>query len=844
LKTRHLLLCRTRAHATFVCCVLSGTITATATGPVAPSSLSDAREGASELPVPTVAPPIADVSSATAPTPAIHLNPPATSPAPAARNAEATDSPRERGRVLQKRNPIASEYLAPGSLGRSPGASADGEGNDFRAFFPATGQLVRTPAPSQLSGFLVYQLQSNRAEPGFEARQGWRGGKPGARWALDARANVTAATRIIEHYEAAWAPRTPLPGEGDSPVYFLERPRLSQDRIATRTRTTGLHTEREFGEKLTVFATVVASDYDDAFYRNRLELNTGRGHLHPPSAAVPPGTSTQTAGAYQDAGARRYFAETITARDIRRVQTGGRAHAEDWELEFALYHATWRNRALSDAWNFTDRGLDLAYRLDDPYLPQLVITNGVDLGELAAARFSDRRVGPGRMHDADWAARADFERRLAWAGGTAWLSAGALHRQKRRINTPNSQVFLADPAAPRHLGEMARTTAPGRVVRRAYDLPAGLDPAAGRAAATGPGFIFSESRTVIESAQSLYTTAEAVQGAYLSGTWRHAGWEATLGLRGERTRTASLGTVISPEDTDDDLGPELRRVVDQGVPVVIRRVPGANRYSTWLPSLAVGYRLSEQWAVRATAHGQVMRPQYFDTVNYRRVHPPTRTLSEGNPDLKPTTIRTVAAAVDYAAPRTGDWSAALYTMAVDDFFYSAQRFETIEGAVYTASRIENGDTGSIHGFQVHWTQVWRPARSGTWRPTLAYVYSASAATLPTRPADPLPLPERSRHLLRVALAREAGPWNASAELSRQSPSLDDVGPSLERDGYRDTVTSLSLQVGWRPTERDRLSLAVQNLTNAPERSYEGGALRATRNQYSSPTARLAWERRL
>lgn len=771
-----------------------------------------------------------------------------TTPAAARRgadgNAEATDSPRERGRVLQKRNPIASEYLAPGSLGRSPGASADGEGHDFRAFFPATGRLVRTPAPSQATGFVVYQRLSGRAEPGFDARQGWRGGEDGGRWAVDVRANVTAAQRLVEHYEAAWAPRLPLPGEPGAPIYFLERPRLSQDRIATRTRTAGLHAERELGERFAAFFAAVAADYDDTFYRNRLELNTGRGQLDPASVVVPTGGTTQLAGRYTDGGARRYFAETVTAREILRLQAGGRLRGDDWELDFALYHATWRSTARSDAWNFVDRGLDLAYRADgDPYFPQLAVTNGIDLGDLAAARFADRRVGPGRTRDADWAGRLDLERRIDWAGGTAWLGAGALHREKERINIPNTRVYLADPAVPRTLAEMAAPTAPGRVVRGTYDLPAGLDPAAGRAAALGPGFAFSEARTAIESAQSLYTTAEEVRGAYVSGTWRRGGWDLSAGLRGERTRTASLGTTISPVETDNGVGTEVRRVVDHATLVVIRRVPGANRYTTWLPSLAAGYRFSPRWAARATAHEQVMRPQYFDTVNYRRVHPPTRTSSEGNPDLRPTAIRTFATAVDFTSVRAGEWSAEVYAMQVEDFFYSAQRFETIDGAVYTVSRVENGDAGSIRGFQVQWSQTWRSAAGSSWRPSLSYVFSHSEATLPTRPEDRLWLPERSRHLLRMGLAWEAGRWSIATEVSRQSPALDDVGPSLERDGYRDTVFGVTLNAGWRPTARDRMTLAVNNLTDSPERSYEGDPRRTTRNQYSTPTARLAWERR-
>jgi TonB-dependent receptor len=664
---------------------------------------------------------------------------------------------------------------------------------------------------------------------------------------VDLRANVTAAERLIEHYESAWATRAPGAGEGTEEIYFLERPRISQDVIATRTRTGGLHAEREWGARHTSFVAVAWSDFDDDFYRNRLELNTGRGALVAGSAEVAPGATTQVAGDYAGGGARRYFASTLTARDILRLQAGGRVKGDGWEVDYAVYHATWRSVARTDAWNFFDRNLDLAYTIDAPYFPAVAVTNGVDLGDTSRARFNDRRVGPTRTRDEDWAGRVDLERRMAWAGGTAWWGAGVLHREKERSNSTNTRVFFGNAAAPLTLADVDYASAPGRVVQGFYDLPAGLDPAAGREAGDGggPEFVLSEARAVIESAQTAYTTAEEVQAAYASGTWRRGGWEVAAGLRGERTATASLGTVISPVATDDGVGEQVGAVVDNGTPVVIRRVPGGNDYSTTLPSVAVGYTFSPRWAVRATAHEQVMRPQYFDIVRYRRVHPPTLSLTEGNPNLRPTTIRSLATAVDYTTARFGEIAAEVYWVEVTDFFYSAQDFELIDGALYTASRVENGDEGKIHGFQVQWSQTWRTAGVGTWRPAVGYVYSDSEATVPTRPADRLWLPERSRHLLRTALGWESagGKWGAGAELTSQSVALDEVGPSLERDGYRDTVFALGVNTWWRPTVADRVTLALNNLTNAPERSYEGEPRRATRNQYSTMTARLGWERR-
>ena len=126
-------------------------------------------------------------------------------------------------------------------------------------------------------------------------------------------------------------------------------------------------------------------------------------------------------------------------------------------------------------------------------------------------------------------------------------------------------------------------------------------------------------------------------------------------------------------------------------------------------------------------------------------------------------------------------------------------------------------------------------------PSVSYTYSASRAMVPTRPADRLTLPDRSKHLLRASLGWARGVVGGSFDVSSQSASLDEVGPVASRDGFRDDVFSFDAGGWWQVTPRWRATLAGTNLTNAPERSYEATAFRVTRNQYSSTTWRLGVE---
>lgn len=788
----------------------------------------------------------------TTPTPAPA---PAAAPAATPGQTQATDSPRERGRVLQKRNPLASEYQAPGTLGRSPGAQSDGEGNDFRRLFGSSGTLLEGRNLVRTGVFGTLQSISGRAVPGgeFEVRQ-VRSDTARA-WAWSLRGNVTSADRLIEHYEAAWAPVTELGADGryakggapvlnadGREVFFLERPRVSQDLIDTRTRTLGARVETRFGGEHLLFAQVFWSDYADDFYRHRIELNTGAGMPQSDGGVADSPSTTVTAGDYRDASARRYFAHTLTTRDILRFHVGGRSPLAGGRLDYGLYHARWRNDSPSDAWNFTEKGLDLHYDISEPPFPTLAVTNERDLADLERSTFNDLRASRTLTRDLDWAGRLDYERKGRWRDVAWWLTTGALHREKERTNDSVRDVYLRT-ATPLTLASVARVDPTGTVIRDRYELPAGLDPEAGRRSmeAGDPAFGYNDAKSLLESFQERYTSRERVAGAYAMMQAQRGPWEVELGFRGERTRTDTLGTVISPAG-GESFGPELAQVVEGGTTYSVQEAPGGNRYTTWLPSVAIARKLAAGFTSRAAYFEQLMRPQYFDIVAYRRLNPPTRTLTEGNPALRPTSIRTAVVALDAELRNFGDWAFELYATEVEDFFYSAQDYETVDGEIYTASHVANGSTADLRGFQVQWSRAWTVLSPLRIESSAGYTYSDSEARLPTRPQDRIPLPERSRHLLRGELAWSIGRWRGSWEVTTQSAALDEVGPAANRDAYRERVFSLDASVGWRPTEGWNTILTAQNLTDAPERAHEGDPSRITRNQYSGTVWRLGVER--
>jgi TonB-dependent receptor len=771
-------------------------------------------------------------------------SPPQAVPAAAEAGTGAVESQRERNRVLQKRNPIASEYLISGELGFAPGALADGESVDFRSLLPPSGALLGSTDSTQLTASYLYHTASGRGKPGFAASLARTFGPAERPTTVQVRANLTSAERVVDTALWNWNPaRFTLAGQA---VYFLDRPRMQSDRIDTRTRSVLLHAEHRLGADHTVYAQVEGWDYADFFRRDMLEFRTGSGTPLPGRGDAPQGGTTIIDGAYAGARLRRVATEEAVDRERLRVQLGGHTRIGEWDFDYAVFHGHWRERRDSFWATFDHDGYDLSYRIGtDPYFPMFTALAGTDIDDSRLSRFRESRPAKTTTRDVDWAGRADAVRRHQFSDLQLTVSAGILHREKERVKSLiQKDVFLRNDAQLLPIDGLRVPGAPVSFLKDRYLLPrsVNLDLMRARAAAGDPALFRDPVLSILEGLPDNYTSREAVSSAYLSAAVRRGRWSADVGLRAERTETDTLGTVIVPIALDQGVGRILADVNNRGERTLARAVPTANRYSTWLPTLALGFDASESWAFRGSYFEQLMRPQYFDIVNYRILRTGMLQVDEGNPGLAPTGIRTLSLAADYRHARLGTLSLELYRLAVDRFFYTAQKPERVEGVMFTNKRVENGGQATLQGFQAQWSREWKMA-GFTLSPSAAYTYSESEAEVSTRPADALTLPQRSRHLVQAGLEWSRGRFGGSGELSYQGRALDEVGQGPDRDIYRDTSVSLDAGLWWQVNQMWRATLAAQNLTDHPERSFEGDPQRAIRNEYLATTLTLgvqAW----
>lgn len=761
---------------------------------------------------------------------------------------EVNSSPRERGRILQKRNPIASEYQIFGELGTIPGSELDGEGVDFRAFFP-TSSLFSGPSESLSFEYnLNYNNLSGNAESGggfaFKRVLGTE-----KNWAFSAKVGSTASDRQIEHFEAVWQefdqleiePDSPLSQTGDAPLYYLDRPRYTVDEIYTRNNVYSAQIAHQLTENHTIFFNTYYQDYSDHFYRNRLELQYGAGTLVNEDAESIREPILESAQ-FENARTRRYFGDTTSGRARQHNILGGKYQGNQWDISYSLYTHRWDIDRYWYNWNFNDFGLNLSYDISDESLPTYEVEGLPDLTDQSNARFSSLRIHDSITQDEDFAWRIDAERKGLFFDTEVWFQAGLLHREKERISEEDRAVYSVDSQNPFFLSDVERDYSPGLIIDGQILQQNGLDAQAGaNLLTTNPDkFQLSEYRSKVESAPNFYDAFESVSSAYFLAASTIGDWTLEAGARIEDTKTRTNGTIVIPEIVDDpDEGVLIERVLNpiSGNYDVIKEVRANSQYSNFLPSFEATYTISNNTKLKAAWYQTIMRPQYFDIVEYRRVSIPTRSISEGNSSLNPTTIDKFRLALLQDLNQLGSLSIEAYAVDVKDFFYGAVSNELIqedgEPEEYTVGRVENGENAEIRGFEAQWLKKF--GQSQLWDRSdisLAYTYSDSEATVSTRPNEILDVPERSRHLLKFGLSAQKGFYSGRLSFNYQSAALDDIGDRSAEDEYREKVVSLSLSNTFELSEKSQVYLNLFSLTDQPERSYEGSPLKKLRNQYS------------
>ncbi|GGF68693.1 TonB-dependent receptor domain-containing protein [Alteromonas lipolytica] len=760
-----------------------------------------------------------------------------TTTAPTAKAADdaTNQSARERDRILLKRNPIASEYQGNTSPGSFFGALSDAEGVDFRGQF-------RLPlgkegaADASIEANLSYQDVAEVYRPGGSIKLA----KSFDALRLQLRAQKNTLERKVDFYEARWVAFN-APEVSDQPALLLGFPRYSQDHFDTTSFNMQWRADYIISGNSYISYEGLLTNYDDIATRNRLEYQIGAGTLN--SATLDDDGSTLRDVSMVDSRIRRYFHRMETARDINRHRLEFNFEDADTALELGLYYSRWVNERLWLPWNFVDQGIDAQYDIANPYLPQTTVNNA-DVFDISQSWFANYRPTLTTTTDTDYAFVTDWSQKLTFSAHPVWLGSGIIWRNKERNNENYRSVYTSTEDR-FNLTEVVGGNQNVTIMDGRTTIPAGMDLLLGEPylASNASQFYFNPAQSFLESIQDIYTSEETVSSAYIDAYQQRESWFWRVGLRFEHTETATRGAVSGPVEAGiTELGDAITAVNIAGQTIEedfshfdAAFVEGGNSYHHFMPAVELRYQLTPSTRLKFTYFEQLMRPQYFDTVRYRRINPPTRTITEGSPDLEPTTIQNFYAGVEYQRDSVGKLYAGVYYNDIENFFYDSRVTEELEGILYDVTRVENGKDGYIQGLQSYWAQRFSNTGLDLIDIKASYTYSDTEANLLDRT---IAMPERARHRVMVNLLLKNNQWQYTTAFAWQSEALDDVGPDVRQDTIREKVLMWNQSFSWRFNPHLSAKFSLNNVLDYPDRAHLREQKRVVNNLYSGTTAKL------
>lgn len=186
-----------------------------------------------------------------------------------------------------------------------------------------------------------------------------------------------------------------------------------------------------------------------------------------------------------------------------------------------------------------------------------------------------------------------------------------------------------------------------------------------------------------------------------------------------------------------------------------------SQYATVLPSLNVRVHLTDDLVARFAASKTVTRPDFSNLTPGLTLVPANATGTSGNPDLKPLYATNVDLSFEYYFSKSDSVYGALFYKEVKNFISTQAVTTTIDGISYLISKPVNGDSGTVKGLEVGYTQFYDflPGLLSGLGLQANYTYVDSAA--PTSVSGyTSTLPQLSRHSFNVIGMYEKGPISA------------------------------------------------------------------------------------
>ena len=298
----------------------------------------------------------------------------------------------------------------------------------------------------------------------------------------------------------------------------------------------------------------------------------------------------------------------------------------------------------------------------------------------------------------------------------------------------------------------------------------------------------------------------------------------------------------------------------------VRDTAGNKSYDNWLPMIHLRYKVTDWMDIRLAYTNTIARPDYFNLVPKEIVNGDDRTLTIGDPNLKPTNVHNYDIFLSfynrYGLFTVGGFYKDLYNIdyqrsfpILDDptnpyFGYNkvgpinSEYKSTVKGFEIELQTNLLGLPSPFDGIilYVNYSRIW----SETFYPfvTVKTVFNPFPTAVATDTVRSGQVPGQADYIANVTIGYEKAGFSGRLSMFVQGRTLDFVASREEFDGFTEAVTRWDLALRQNINENFALFLTINNLSNVPEAALLGFRDYSTREEFFGWTADFGFQYKL
>ncbi|MBV8901805.1 MAG: TonB-dependent receptor [Verrucomicrobia bacterium] len=444
-------------------------------------------------------------------------------------------------------------------------------------------------------------------------------------------------------------------------------------------------------------------------------------------------------------------------------------------------------------------------------------------------KFSSLTIDRNGSTDTEVAGAINVTAPFTLAGYSAAVKFGTnlRFRDKDRYDDPQTYSAYHGPAVN---GENNLTLADvaGSSFYSVYDgyYPIGFSPSLPKfqafMKAFGGGFVRNARADQVTSLQAYFDDTENVYAGYVQGDISFGRLNLLAGVRLEATN-ADYGAYANSPGTDPTAPSSYRFV---------------NRYATYsnlFPSFQAKYQFTDYLQARFAYSTAIGRPTFGQVTAATIVNQVDRTITSGNPDLKPTTDNSFDLAVDFYPVKGALFTVGIFDKELANYVFQRSLNVLVNSVNYTETTYLNGGSAYARGIEFNYQQQFGflPGPLSGFGIAANYTYVDSRGN--AHPTQPTKLPYTAPNLWNIGLFYDKYGFKFSLAATFTDRNLEAIGSSTLTDRYFDTEFHLDLSISYLFFNGTGIYFHTKNLTNQAFRVYEGSTNRPIQREFYGET---------